>query len=117
MNFKRFHYELKEQLNYTNYTSYNAKQITKISFVYIKKLHIFYAATYIQSLKRSESHLYEGTVNMLLMSQLVTRLSHFRWTETVTVFHALFQYMFDTLEQNCTLNESFLNKILNVKHG
>ena len=32
-------------------------------------------------------------------------------------FHALFQYMFYTLVQNFTLIESFLNKILNVKHG
>ena len=32
-------------------------------------------------------------------------------------FHALFQYMFYTRVQNCTLIESFFNKILNVKHG
>ena len=32
-------------------------------------------------------------------------------------FHALFQYMFYTLVQNCTRIESFFNKILNVKHG
>ena len=32
-------------------------------------------------------------------------------------FHALFQYMFYTWVQNCTVIESFLNKILNVKHG
>ena len=32
-------------------------------------------------------------------------------------FHALFQYMFYTWVQNCTLIESFFNKILNVKHG
>ena len=32
-------------------------------------------------------------------------------------FHALFQYMFCTLVQNCTRIESFFNKILNVKHG
>ena len=32
-------------------------------------------------------------------------------------FHALFQYMFYTWVQNCTSIESFLNKILNVKHG
>ena len=32
-------------------------------------------------------------------------------------FHALFQYLFYTLVQNCTRIESFFNKILNVKHG
>ena len=32
-------------------------------------------------------------------------------------FHALFQYMFYTWLQNCTLIKSFFNKILNVKHG
>ena len=32
-------------------------------------------------------------------------------------FHALLQYMFYTLVQNCTHIESFFNKILNVKHG
>ena len=32
-------------------------------------------------------------------------------------FHALFQYMYYIWVQNCTRIESFLNKILNVKHG
>ena len=32
-------------------------------------------------------------------------------------FHALFQYMFYTWVQNCTLIESFFDKILNVKLG
>ena len=32
-------------------------------------------------------------------------------------FPALFQYMFYTWVQNCTLIGSFFNKILNVKHG
>ena len=32
-------------------------------------------------------------------------------------FHALFLYMFYMWVQNCTLIESFFNKILNVKHG
>ena len=32
-------------------------------------------------------------------------------------FHALFQYMFYKWVQNCTRIESFVNKILNVKHG
>ena len=32
-------------------------------------------------------------------------------------FHALFLYMFYTWVQNCTLIQSFFNKILNVKHG
>ena len=32
-------------------------------------------------------------------------------------FHALFQYMFYTWEQNCMPIKSFFNKILNVKHG
>ena len=32
-------------------------------------------------------------------------------------FHARFQYMFYTWVQNCTLIESFFNKILNVKHA
>ena len=32
-------------------------------------------------------------------------------------FLALFQYMFYTWVQNCTLVKSFFNKILNVKHG
>ena len=32
-------------------------------------------------------------------------------------FHALFQYMFYTWVQNCTLIESFFNKISNVKYG
>ena len=32
-------------------------------------------------------------------------------------FHALFQYMFYTVVQNCARIESFFNKILNVKHG
>ena len=31
--------------------------------------------------------------------------------------HVLFQYKFYTWIQNCTLVESFFNKILNVKHG
>ena len=32
-------------------------------------------------------------------------------------FHALFQCMFYTWGQNCTIIESFFNKILNVKYG
>ena len=32
-------------------------------------------------------------------------------------FHALFQYMFYTWVQNCTLIETLFDKILNVKHG
>ena len=32
-------------------------------------------------------------------------------------FHTLFQYMFYTWVQNCTLIELFFDKILNVKHG
>ena len=32
-------------------------------------------------------------------------------------FHAMFQYMFYTWVQNCTLIDSFFNKIMNVKHG
>ena len=41
----------------------------------------------------------------------------FPMDETVTLFHALFQYMIYTWVQNYTRNESFFNKILNVKHG
>ena len=32
-------------------------------------------------------------------------------------FHSLVRYMFDMWIQNCTLIESFFNKILNVKYG
>ena len=32
-------------------------------------------------------------------------------------FHALFQYMFYTCVQKCTLIELFFNKLLNVKYG